>query len=232
MPIGHTRARLGGLGAIHAGLGAAQRGADGSFREPPWFTDCQPWQCGAPDSYITAQARADCPFWGPRGVLGCSSVMCSPSPWCAPAAPVTAGGGTVSTPVNASAPQPAVTAPASTTPQPKAVAVTVESANGPMVVSSDYVPGVADQSLTPVQIRIPNIWDLLDPSAVSQFEYRGLSTSLPVWISRQWRYQQAGGGASAPATAAANPVWVFVAIGAAAYFLGGATKRRATRGRK
>jgi len=97
---------------------------------------------------------------------------------------------------------------------------------------------VGDQSLVPVQVRIPNIWDLLDPTKASQFEYRGLSTSLPVWISLQYRRAQAAAAAAAasPAPAAGSvagiPWWVLLAIGGTAYALSDRPKRRVARGRK
>lgn len=206
------------------GLGAPQMGADGTFREPPWSTDCQPYQCGAPAQYITDQMRRDCPFWGSPGVLNCSSVYCSPSPWC------TGGGNTTAVPP-ASTPTPAPTAPAPQTapaaapPQPATsplAPVTVQTDTGPQIVMlpSDQVPG---GPLVPAIVHIPNIWDSLDPSAVSQFEYRGLSRTFPPWISAAYRRSLTP--AAAPAGAGSGigniPWWVWLAIGGTAYALRG-----------
>jgi hypothetical protein len=110
--------------------------------------------------------------------------------------------------------------------------ITVETSEGPVEISADFVPGVSDGSLVPVQIRIPNVWDSLDPTKVSQFEYRGLSTSLPIWISDRWRKTLAtaagavtpdslipGAGGEPVAVDGEIPLWVWAAIGAAAWMM-------------
>jgi len=108
--------------------------------------------------------------------------------------------------------------------------ITVETSEGPIEVPAEFVPGVSDGALTPARIHIPNIWDSLDPSKVSQFEYRGLATSLPSWVSDRWRQTLAaalgpvtpgsdipgGGGAPSPVNGEI-PVWVWAVIGAAAW---------------
>jgi len=113
--------------------------------------------------------------------------------------------------------------------------ITVETSNGQIEVPAEFVPGVSDGALIPARIHIPNIWDSLDPSKVSQFEYRGLATSLPSWISDRWRETLAptlgpvAPGADAPAPVAASgdiPLWVWAAIGAAAWAM---REKRTTR---
>lgn len=223
-----------------ATLGAAQHGADGTFREPPWFTDCFPWQCAAaPESAITPQMRADCPFWGPRGTLSCAAGGGFCAPWCAPAGPAPSTPGPSAPQVQQNVGAPPEQQPQTVTvPKSQPVGVTVESAAGPVVVSSDYVPGNTDQSLVPIQVRIPNIWDLLDPTSASQFEYRGLSTALPSWISLEYRRAQAAKIAgptpdAGGAALAGVPWWVWLAIGGAAYAMSDRpAKRRVARGRK
>ncbi len=104
--------------------------------------------------------------------------------------------------------------------------ITVETSEGPVEISADFVPGVSDGALTPAQIRIPNIWDQLDPTKTSQFDYRGLATSLPVWISDRWRETlNTAAGPMAPPAPAGDPIaassevplWVWAAIAAAAW---------------
>lgn len=214
-------------------LGAPQRGADGSFREPPWFTNCQPYQCGAPDQYITPQMMADCPFWGSRGVLNCSNPYCSVSPWCAGSQQQVSGGGTSTVVPPAPQGQAPVTPPASqTTPAaPPAqlntgVPVTVQTDSGQstIMMPAAMTPGTTDQALTPAMVRIPNIWDSLDPTRASQFEYRGLSRTFPPWISEAYRRSLAprdSTAAAGDAGASGIPWWVWLAIGGAAYALRG-----------
>jgi hypothetical protein len=197
--------------------------------------DCLASACG---TEIDPTAASVCNYNGfafgsRRGSASCAPAAPAPAPQVvmvqAPAAP----------PAGSNLVPPEQQAKPDTTPAAAAVGVTVESAAGPVAVSSDLVPGYTDQALVPVQVRIPNIWDLLDPSAVSQFEYRGLSTALPVWISQQYRRQQAA--AIAPATTAPAdgsiagiPWWVWLAIGGTAYAMSGkpARKARAPRVRK
>ena len=91
---------------------------------------------------------------------------------------------------------------------------------------ADLTPGTTDQALTPAMVRIPNIWDSLDPSAVSQFEYRGLSRTFPPWISQAYRRSLlpavvAAPGAGGDGGALGIPWWVWLAIGGTAYALRG-----------
>lgn len=190
--------------------------------------------------------RADCGFWGPRGTMHCNTPgaggFCNP--WCTPAAAPPAAGPAAppSGPVMQNIPPENQPAPLTQQNQtPAAVPVTVETIAGPVTVSSDFVPGNTDQALVPVQVRIPNIWDLLDPTKASQFEYRGLSTALPGWISLEYRRAQAAKIAAAGAPPAGSggldlggvPWWVWLAIGGTAYYLSDRpAKRRVARGRK
>jgi len=128
---------------------------------------------------------------------------------------------------------PAPSTPAAVGPQPnystapKVVTVEIQTPDGAVSVAmpEEYIPGTADHDLTPARVRIPNIWDSLDPTKTSQFAYRGLARSLPVWISKDWRETLSAAAAPAApavdplAAAAEMPFLAFVAIGAACWML-------------
>jgi hypothetical protein len=189
----------------------------GNTRDPnsaPSDADCLPFQCGASNNLA---AILWCSFYGKsRSRAGCVDPECAgfrPSfcpPVYAPAAAPAASPSPLLGPAPmapASAPPPVAQPTQQTpTPAPKPKPVTVETSTGPVVVSSDVVPGVADLQLVPAQVRVPNIWDSLDPSKASLFAYRGLQRSLPVWIGRNYRRSllDASGSAASPAGANAS----------------------------
>jgi hypothetical protein len=179
------------------------------------FNECLPYMCGAypgdtagryacaQDGYSGAQSPCSpmCqPFWSAISINGQpASSVCGA--YAAPAASAPSPSAPAPGQVT---PVPATPAPSSqvvTTPAPARPAdqnsggavslpkITVETSAGPVQVSADQVPGVSDLALSPAvnSVRIPNIWDQLDPSQVSQFAYRGLATSLPVFFSPNYR---------------------------------------------
>lgn len=144
----------------------------------------------------------------------------------------TCGGGNAAACPGYVAPSQQVATPAAPNPStsPKVVSVDIQTPEGAATVQmpEDYIPGTADHELTPARVHIPNIWDSLDPTKSSQFDYRGLSRSLPVWISQSWRdtlSDAAAPPAPAPASfdpfaaAAEYPFLIYAAIGAAAWLL-------------
>jgi len=205
--------------------------APGYYQPSPEYTACIPndW-IRVPGCWIGPAVN-----WpGVCPTLSCGRELCPTAPAAPAPAPVAA--------YTPAAPAPAPVSPYTATPaespvseQGKAVVapkITVETSEGPVEISADFVPGVSDGSLTPVQIRIPNVWDSLDPSKQSQFEYRGLATSLPVWISDRWRQTLAtaagavtpgspipGAGGDPVAVDGEIPLWVWAAIGAAAWMM-------------
>ena len=128
------------------------------------------------------------------------------------------------------APSPSLNVPAPTTSAPpQGPPVTVNTpGGGTATVPASEAPTGTDASLSPVSIHVPNIWDSLDPSKVSQFQYRGQALSMPVWMSRQYLDQitppsSPGGDAAAVAMITAVrsvPWWIWVVI-AALFLLGG-----------
>ena len=192
--------------------------------------ECMASQCGVP---LSDAQKYVCSVNGYAGVrAGCSDPQCVPYRSqlnCAAAA--------------AASPVPVVSSPATPTVQQPATqqqqkTVTVETPAGPVQVPAVVVPGVSDVTLVPTTIRIPNIWDSLDPTKVSQFEFRGRSMTLPVWISAAYRRSLVPTGAAAPGapTAVAPfsfdiPGWVWLAL-LALLWLANRKRRHAPRHRK
>jgi len=202
------------------GLGdAAFSCAPGYYQPSPDYTACIPndWM-RVPGCWIGP--KTDWPLVCPS--LSCGGSLC-PTAQSAPAPSYSAPA--------PSAPAPST--PAAVGPQPnystapKVVTVEIQTPDGAVSVAmpEEYIPGTADHDLTPARVRIPNIWDSLDPTKTSQFAYRGLARSLPVWISKDWRETLSAAAAPAApavdplAAAAEMPFLAFVAIGAACWML-------------
>jgi hypothetical protein len=196
---------------------------------------CYAAECGAPGLSSDQQlVCADNNYTAAKA--GCIDPTCAPYrsqiPWCS------GGGGSTAVPPSP-APTPAPQLPAAQTapaapPPPaapaasKTVPVTVQTDTGQqttILVPASQTPGTTDQALTPAMVHIPNIWDSLDPTKASQFEYRGLSRTLPPWISPAYRRSLMQAAAPAPAAgdtgASGIPWWVWLAIGGTAYALRG-----------
>jgi hypothetical protein len=213
----------------------------------PSAADCLPFQCGMQTGNMAA--RYWCAYYGRSGnISGCTDSRCAnfrPT-YCAPAAAaakIVAPPTTAPPPSPVSIPTPSIpTAPFPTqgdnNPPANGGTITVETPAGPVQVAAASVP---EASLTtPAKISVPNIWDSLDPSKASQFDYRGLSTSLAPWMSAAFANSLAPAPAPpasifAPVMAGSIPIWVWALIvGAAIYFSGKKTQRapRAPRRRK
>lgn len=178
----------------------------GNARDPnqaPTLADCIPFQCGAQPSNVNAMIW--CSSYGmAQSRPSCTDSACAPfkPAWCPSGAAVSAPAPPpVSAPVSPAAPtQPVQTSGPNAPPTDQGPPVTIQTPSGPIQVPAGQVPGVTDQTLTPINITIPNIWDSLDPNKVSQFAYRGLATTLPVWISLAFRQRLAAraAGSGAP----------------------------------
>jgi hypothetical protein len=195
---------------------------------PATDADCLPFRCGAQTG--NTNAHFWCAYWGRAGNFsGCTDPRCVPfkpsycvAQYNAPASPARApapspggnaggggggsqGGGGGDTSGGGGT-------------------VVVQTPTGPVTVPATVVPGVASGTLTPAQIHIPNVWDSLDPSKLSQFEFRGLSLSLPSWISAAFRDSLvprpvAAAGASL-IDVSAVPGWVWLLILGALLLMG------------
>jgi len=191
-------------GGEYYGAGGSWVNVGGCFfgRESDWPAFQRAYLCSSPYSSCTVPCPSD--TCGGGNAAACPGYQ-------APAAPAPS----VQTP----APGPASA--------PKVVTVEIQTPEGAVSVQmpEDYIPGTADHDLTPARVRIPNIWDSLDPTKQSQFAYRGVARSLPVWISKEWRETLSAAAATpAPAVdplaaAAEMPFLAFVAIGAACWML-------------
>lgn len=201
---------------------------------PATAADCLPFACGAQASNLNA--RLWCAFWGQaRALSPCTDPSCAPfrPNYCTPAAssaPVVTvaapagGGGAAGTGSSSSAGGGGGGVAIATT--------TVETSAGPIEVPAASLPAVSDVTLTPAMVRLPSVWDSLDPSKASPFEYRGISTSFPPWISQEYR------DSLAPAPAAPEvpqfggvPWWVWLAIAGALFLFADHKRRRAPRKR-
>jgi hypothetical protein len=223
---------------------------------PATAADCLPFVCGAQSS--NTAAKFWCAYWGQAAnYAGCLDPRCAPfrpsycvpssgapvapavsRPAAAAAAPAAAPS---STPASGPDLSPVLASPARGRPggggatQPATVpdgSTTVLTPSGPITVPAAVVPS-ASGPLTPAQIRIPSIWDSLDPSKLSQFEYRGLSLSLPSWISAAYRNSLAPATASTTGVMAldlsAVPGWVWILILGALFLLSNGKARRQRR---
>jgi hypothetical protein len=193
---------------------------------------CAPFQCGAQSSNIAA--RLWCAFWGQAGARSaCTDPVCAPykPSYCTPPATAPPVVKAVAAPVSTVTTTTTTAAPAGSGGDTH---VTVETPGGPVSMPAVLLPAVSDVTLTPAMVRIPNIWDSLDPSKISQFAYRGISTSFPVWISQQYRDSLAPASVEAPPMLGPGPGdipwWVLVAIVAAMYMFSG--RARIARRRK
>lgn len=220
-------------GGEYYGAGGRWVNVGGCFfgRAEDWPAFQRMYLCA--DRYTSCTVPCPADTCGGGNLSACAGYQAPPA---APAAP---------------APNPAANPPSPYTAAPKDTAgtvktspkITVETSEGPVELAPEFVPGVSDGSLTPATIRIPNIWDQLDPTKVSQFEYRGTARTLPGWVSDKWRNTLATalapltpGSAVPGADAAPVPVdgggvslLVLVAIGGAAWMMRDkkTTRRRA-----
>jgi hypothetical protein len=204
---------------------------DGNTAPSP--ADCLPFQCGAQTGNLAAHYW--CAFYGRSGNFsGCTDSQCAdfrPS-YCAPAAvaaAIVAPPSTAPPPSPVSIPTPSIpTAPlpsqsGDNNPSSNTGTITVQTPAGPVQVPAASVP---EASLTtPAKISVPNIWDSLDPTKASQFDYRGLSTSIPSWMSASFVASLTPQPAPAPASifsaaAGSVPIWVWVLIAGAAIYFG------------
>ena len=192
---------------------------------------CLPFQCGAQPSNLAA--RMWCAFWGQASAKSaCTDPACAPyrPSYCtpAPAAPVVKA---AAAPAGGGGAAPAGGGGGATGSGSGGTGVTVQTPGGPITMPAALLPGVTDVTLTPAMVQLPSIWDSLDPSKISQFEYRGISTSFPVWISEEYRESLAptpteSAGMIGPG---GIPWWVLLAIAAAIYGFSGKARARRVR---
>jgi len=209
--------------------------ADGSLISDPGgvrpsASQCLPYQCGA-DAGNTA-AKMWCGYWGYSGVYsGCTDPRCSAiAPLLQCAAPVAATPTAVtptSTALTPAAPA-AVPLPPST---PAAKTVIVQTPEGAVPVSAELLPADAISDGEPAMVHIASRAEFMDFDKASPFDYLGKQTSLPGWISAQWRSvlgreapvmtpaAVAAGADSAPDLGGAGTLLAWAAVLGAAWLL-------------
>ena len=191
---------------------------------------CLPFQCGAQPSNLAA--RMWCAFWGQSAAKsGCTDPACSPyrPSYCTPAPAVAPPAGVVKTAAPVTTSGGGGGGGGATGSGSGGAGVTVQTPGGPITMPAALLPGVTDVTLTPAMVQLPSIWDSLDPSKISQFEYRGISTSFPVWISEQYRDSLAPAPDQGAMGPGGIPWWVFLAIAAAMYAFSGHVRARRVR---